>query len=116
MIDLSDGLAADAGHIGRSSGAHLRLRLATLPLEDGVQEIAAELDIPAWRLAAGAGDDYELCFCASPGDRARVEEAVSAQGDVEVSWIGEVIPGAPGASFSDEGGDDVRIEGFEHRW
>jgi thiamine-monophosphate kinase len=116
MIDLSDGLAADAGHIGRSSGAHLRLRLATLPLEDGVQEIAAELDVPAWRLAAGAGDDYELCFCASPGDRARVEEAVGAQGDVEVSWIGEVIAGAPGATLSDERGDDVRVEGFEHRW
>jgi thiamine-monophosphate kinase len=116
MIDLSDGLAADAGHIGRSSGAHLRLRLASLPLEDGVQEIAAELDIPARPMAAGAGDDYELCFCAAPGDRARVEEAVKAQGDVEVSWIGEVIPGAPGASFSDEGGDDVLIEGFEHSW
>jgi thiamine-monophosphate kinase len=116
MIDLSDGLAADAGHIGRSSGAHLRLRLAALPLEDGVQQIAAELDIPAWRMAAGEGDDYELCFCASPGDRARVEDAVRAQGDVEVSWIGEVISGAPGATLSDERGDDVRVEGFEHRW
>jgi hypothetical protein len=28
MIDLSDGLASDAGHIGRASGASLRLELA----------------------------------------------------------------------------------------
>jgi thiamine monophosphate kinase len=67
-------------------------------------------------MAAGGGEDYELCFCASPEDRAAVEEAVGALGDVQVSWIGEVLAGPPGVTLSDERGEDVRIEGFEHLW
>jgi thiamine-monophosphate kinase len=116
MIDLSDGLATDAAHIGRASGVCLHVKLPALPLQEGVGEVAAALGVPPWRLAAGAGEDYELCFCAAPEDRARIEQDVRALGDVEVSWIGEVRAGPPGASMSDERGDAVRIEGFEHRW
>jgi thiamine-monophosphate kinase len=116
MIDLSDGLATDAAHIGRASGALLRLALDALPLEEGVAEICAELGVPAWRLAAGAGEDYELCFCASPADRASVEQAVAELGELQVTWVGEVVAGTPGARLLDDRGDDVRIEGFEHRW
>ncbi len=116
MIDLSDGLAADAGHIGRSSGLRLRVALAALPLERGVAEVAAELGIAPAQLAAGSGEDYELCFCAAPEDRVRVEAAVRESGPTRVSWIGDVLDGAPGVALLDERGEELRIEGFEHRW
>ncbi len=116
MIDLSDGLASDAAHIGRAGRVDVRVALAALPVHEGVAEVAAEVGMEPWRLAAAGGEDYELCFCAAAEDRARVEAAVGELGAVRVSWIGEVRAGAPGATFSDERGDAVRIEGYEHRW
>jgi thiamine-monophosphate kinase len=116
MIDLSDGLAADAAQLGRASGVRLHLDLDALPLGDGVHEVAAQLGEPPWRLAVSGGEDYELCFCAAPADRARIERDVHELGAVEVSWIGEVREGEPGAELSGDGLDDARVEGFEHRW
>jgi thiamine-monophosphate kinase len=116
MIDLSDGLASDGAHIGRCSGACLRVQLAALPLDDGVTEVSAELGVEPWQLAVSAGEDYELCFCAPADARARVEDALARAGGAAVSWVGEVVAGSPGLSLLSESGDEVSAHGFEHRW
>ena len=115
MIDLSDGLATDAKHLGEASGAHVRVRLADLPVQAGVAEIADRLGLDPVALACAAGDDYELCVCVAPSDCHAAEQALEKAGNVGVTWIGEVVDGAPGLTLLDAHGAPVPMRGFEHR-
>ncbi|MFM8341132.1 MAG: thiamine-phosphate kinase [Methylomonas sp.] len=63
-IDISDGLAADLGHILQKSGVGASLDWDKLPLSAEVQRYIQQTG--DWQLPLVAGDDYELCFTASP--------------------------------------------------
>lgn len=87
MIDLSDGLAGDLGHILRASAVGAVLELHRLPLAPQVADVVAATD--DWSLPLASGDDYELCFCVPPAHIPNVERLAEALGLplTRVGWI-----------------------------
>ena len=70
--DVSDGLIADAGHIGEASGLAVRIQLDRLPLSAAARAwLEAQKDLAeALRALASGGDDYEVVCTARPDEAA----------------------------------------------
>ena len=108
-IDVSDGLVADLKHVLRASGCGARVDHRSLPVSDALKALAGE---GCRRVAATAGDDYELCFT-WPGTEDTLR-TLSAAAQVPVTVIGR-IESQPGLRLMD--GDqllDFGVAGYRH--
>jgi thiamine-monophosphate kinase len=93
MIDVSDGLGADAGHVAESSSVRLRIDAAAVPLAPAARELSEEEGRDPWWLLGG-GEDSELLAALPPQ---RLEDAAAAVLEAEgiaLTPIGSVAEGA----------------------
>jgi thiamine-monophosphate kinase len=95
MLDISDGLAGDLGHICERSNVGALVDAAALPVDEATRAVALALGDDPVALALSGGDDYELLFTARPEDVQRVTEAAGAMG-TPVTVIGEITAAEAG--------------------
>jgi thiamine-monophosphate kinase len=81
MIDISDGLSTDLGHICEESQVGAEIEAAAIPLAH-LGKPASRVDL---RFALHGGEDYELLFTAARGRR--VPNAIAG---VPISKVGEI--------------------------
>ncbi len=101
MIDVSDGLAAEIGHVCRESGVGVRIEAASVPVGDGA----------TLAHALAGGDDYELLICHP--EPALLERGFAAGGLPAPIRIGVTTAG-PDRVVVEDGVERPLTGGWEH--
>jgi thiamine-monophosphate kinase len=106
MIDLSDGLSTDLGHICDESRVGAEIQADAVPRAE-IGKPAREVDL---KFALHGGDDYELLFTAPAGKR-----VPSRIAGVDITQIGHVTQSKKVVLMNDRGvAHELRPQGWEH--
>lgn len=115
MIDISDGLSRDLGHICDASRVGATIDLARVPIHQDAQDLRG--DRTPLEHALHDGEDHELLFTCSTSAEALLERVLAEQtGDVpDLIEIG-TITAEPGIFVRDAAGrrDSLQPRGWEH--
>jgi thiamine-monophosphate kinase len=112
MIDLSDGLGADAAHLAAASGVALALELDLVPVAPAAVTESRRLCITPEQFAAEGGEEYEL-LVALP-ERFTAEDALAFEHacGIELTRVGRAREGA--GVHARLAGAPVALSGFDH--
>ena len=114
-IDVSDGFAADLGHLCEASGTGARIFADRLPVSPAARDVAADLGFDPMLAALHGGEDYELIVtCASEHTDALIE-AVRRTTGTPLTAVGEITE-APGLRLVEVGGNERSLDsaGWDH--
>jgi thiamine-monophosphate kinase len=111
-IDVSDGFAADVGHIAEASRVHAAIDWESVPLSAVAGRHRQHPLVQ--RCALSGGDDYELAFTAPPAASKQLQ-LLGPRLDVALTRVGSLEPGS-GVSVLDGAGRRINLSetGFDH--
>ena len=112
MIDVSDGITSDAGHLATGSRVGVKIRARQVPIHPGAAVVARLTGRDPLDLALRGGEDYELLFTATADPRPALAPVAS---DLAVTRIGEVTAetGVP-MLIHEDGRAEPLGGGFDH--
>lgn len=92
MMDVTDGLAGDLGHICDQSKVGARVYADKLPVAPENRTLALAARHDEWFLALNGGEDYELLFTAPAANAETLAAQVLTETGTRVTVIGEILP------------------------
>lgn len=114
MIDISDGLIGDLGHILDGCNLGARIYLSQLPLSRALKRHLQE-DPSAISLPLAGGEDYELLFTSDPSNGRGIKR-LSEELELPITPIGEITTEVEGVVVIDVDGKPINIKerGYDH--
>ena len=110
MIDISDGLLSDLGHICKSSDKGFEIYPDRLPLSPELIDYSKLKSIEPSEFAFSSGEEYELLFTSSIKEDSIIPDTIKG---IKVTEIGKIIK--KGYYFISDGEKkNVEITGFDH--
>jgi thiamine-monophosphate kinase len=118
MMDCSDGLATDLGHICRESRVGARVELDRLPVDPAAREVAGALGADALSWATSGGEDFELLLTCERASVDALRDGLGRATGTALTVVGEIEAFnalEAGVTFLGAGGLRVPIPaGYEH--
>ncbi len=116
MLDISDGLAADLGHLCEQSGVGARLDEAALPIHEVTRQAAQRAGQRVLEWTLFGGEDYQLLFTAPPAAAPRIIDALWIATGTPVRVIGEILPPEAGLTLHalDGSSQPLPARGWDH--
>ena len=111
LIDVSDGLLADLGHVLAASEVGAHIYVERLPVSAALQSLADQVDIN--EIGLSSGDEYELLFTAAEHHRSAVSAFANGL-KLPISRIGKICQSQE-VKILDNGLERVySVAGFDH--